>query len=259
MGRRPGSKSRCSYCGGIGHNRRGCAHVKKAIQENPNSWEARRRTGYNKRSCGYCGEEGHTVRTCSELKSDMNDYKKLNVKFQAMVKKGLEEAGLGAGTIVKNAIRGKNAYYMVTKVNWEQINVADWAEHGVAIRGHRKSYGTQFLAERINVSGLSKWEKESSWYTKAKFQIPHSVYNKIGIANGTNSNGEFEIISPVKVVGANNMKSTDGSGFFTNKKDRNTSSKIWWKVIRDSWNSDLNIAGKSADSIVWDVKYNLRH
>ena len=55
------------------------------------------------------------------------------------------------------------------------------------------------------------------------------------------------------------MKATDGSGFFTNKKDRNTKGMTWWKVIKDTWYSDKNVAGKNADSIVWDVKYNLRH
>lgn len=68
---------RCSYCGGRGHNIRGCTKLKEDAKSDPCSWAAMTvrhwaaMTGRKKRRCSYCGSREHTKPKCLKLKHDL--------------------------------------------------------------------------------------------------------------------------------------------------------------------------------------------
>ena len=64
---------RCSNCYDNGHNKTGCPELKKAWEENPDSFKGREwaRIEARKRApkkCSYCKETGHTRAGCDEIK-----------------------------------------------------------------------------------------------------------------------------------------------------------------------------------------------
>ena len=73
--------TRCSYCTGVGHNKRACPQLKARAAENPDGYAA----GMLKRSkvtCGWCKTKGHNARTCPDKKGAKTKLKELEPLFK---------------------------------------------------------------------------------------------------------------------------------------------------------------------------------
>ena len=55
----------CSFCHGVGHNRRGCEYASFAACLAPEMPETIDLTSPVKKKCSYCGLMGHNIRTCA--------------------------------------------------------------------------------------------------------------------------------------------------------------------------------------------------
>jgi hypothetical protein len=65
-------KNTCSFCHGVGHNRRGCEHASLAACLAPDVHEVIDLTSPASRKCSYCGLVGHNIRTCAGNKFVQN-------------------------------------------------------------------------------------------------------------------------------------------------------------------------------------------
>ena len=96
---------RCGHCYKKGHNRRGCPHLKKFAEENPDSWEAQVRRRAKKRAsnrkCGWCKQTGHNARTCPEKRAAKTKLKELEPHVSKQLGHILSHTGCGKGAIIK--------------------------------------------------------------------------------------------------------------------------------------------------------------
>ena len=58
-------KTQCSFCKGVGHNRRGCEYASLAACLAPEIPEIIDLRSPVKKRCSYCGLMGHNIRTCA--------------------------------------------------------------------------------------------------------------------------------------------------------------------------------------------------
>ena len=98
---------RCSHCYQSGHNKTSCPELKKAWEENPDSyygrqWAAIQARKNKPKKCSYCGEEGHTRAGCPTANKHKAQFQMdLNLWRQALVK-WMKEIGLGPGALVRS-------------------------------------------------------------------------------------------------------------------------------------------------------------
>ena len=95
--------TRCSYCTGVGHNKRACPQLKARAAENPDGYAA----GMLKRSkvtCGWCKTTGHNARTCPDKKGAKSKLKELEPLFKQHLIDVFVERGIGKGALV---VRGE--------------------------------------------------------------------------------------------------------------------------------------------------------
>ena len=136
-------KNRCSYCGGVGHNRATCPALKAVIQErlaaNPDDIPAntllaheeakKARRANTKRKCSFCGEEGHNRSTCGELKKEVEVIAKLNIAYRKRILAVMERLQISefmlatSGRVVNE--KCEEAYpipLVLHSIHWENIN-----------------------------------------------------------------------------------------------------------------------------------------
>ena len=105
---------RCSYCGGVGHNRRTCPELKKNHPEHVERREKylaerkRARDEYKaargittSRRCSFCGEAGHNRKTCPHLRTEVEAVRNNYRGFRLWLKENLINKGYGVGAVVK--------------------------------------------------------------------------------------------------------------------------------------------------------------
>ena len=68
---------RCGHCYESGHNKTGCPKLKKAYEDDPNSWQGREWARIKARKakpkiCGYCDTSGHTRAGCEIFKLSLH-------------------------------------------------------------------------------------------------------------------------------------------------------------------------------------------
>lgn len=94
----------CSSCHQQGHNRRGCPQIKKFIEDNPDSYDARiykeRAAKAKIRHCSYCTEQGHNRSTCGTKKDHLAQAFEAQEKWFGHVKDWMVENGAGIGALV---------------------------------------------------------------------------------------------------------------------------------------------------------------
>ena len=124
--------SYCSWCWGKGHNAASCPDRKKHIQENPDSYEAKREAAKlerrksrkkTPRKCGFCRKPGHNAKTCHAKKTIQEKYRGLCSAYRRTVLEEMCVMGLGAGALVSFKPRGaeKPILAMVEDIKWHKI------------------------------------------------------------------------------------------------------------------------------------------
>ena len=124
--------SYCSWCWGKGHNAASCPERKKHIQENPDSYEAKREAAKlerrknrkkTPRKCGFCRKPGHNAKTCHAKKTIQEKYRGLCSAYRRKVLEEMCVMGLGAGALVVFNPRGaeKPILALVEDIKWDRI------------------------------------------------------------------------------------------------------------------------------------------
>ena len=138
---------RCSYCYKRGHNRRTCPDLQKYVNENPDSYTARKhasaKTRSSTRRCSFCNTTGHNRRKCPTMETMARKAARLNREFRSDVLALMKEHGIAEGTLVEAGAydvwtytRDQNgdlrapAYNdqdtkvvgLITKIEWNNIN-----------------------------------------------------------------------------------------------------------------------------------------
>jgi len=99
---------RCGHCYKTGHNKRGCAELKKHIAANPQGWEATHGAG-KARQCSYCDKPGHNRKTCAPRKTHEALYRSDNKLWRQAFEKWAISQGLGYGALISAPIHWRDA------------------------------------------------------------------------------------------------------------------------------------------------------
>ena len=148
---------RCSWCYQSGHNKRTCPEYTAILKERaeqeiasnegydgywgrqynkrvndglyadgtPMSDEhlnAAKVRGGKVRRCTYCGSKGHNRRTCPTLKANKEAYAGDAIAFRRRLVDAMRSAGIGVGALVQTERWGDTYCWMITKINWSQID-----------------------------------------------------------------------------------------------------------------------------------------
>jgi hypothetical protein len=88
-------------------------------------------SGIGTRRCSYCAQTGHNRRTCALFVERKQEYLSDVVIYRKDIAKTIEKAGLGIGSLVTMQPRherdqddSRNHLYLVTEVNWTDVNHA---------------------------------------------------------------------------------------------------------------------------------------
>ena len=169
----------CSYCYGKGHNRATCPEL------NPNGTPAQMRAEAKKkevaerkaaraagkklpRKCTYCGKtDGHQRRHCSLLKKDSKKLVKFAVEYRKDIRRNLETAGLGVGSLIQTSRTEKRYltdrpeqeetihldYSMVTKLDIDEM--LPWGNWYIGTRYDSTSPKHSQYADVLHLTSLS--------------------------------------------------------------------------------------------------------
>ena len=96
---------RCGKCYENGHNVTKCPKLKKAWEENPDSYDGREYARHEARkkapkTCGYCGVTGHTRAGCAEIKKHKEQFHSDATLFRRVIVKWMKDLGIGVGALV---------------------------------------------------------------------------------------------------------------------------------------------------------------
>ena len=99
---------RCSKCYETGHNITGCPEMKKAWEQDPNSYHGRQYAASEARkkapkTCSYCKETGHTRAGCDEIKRHKLQFHNDAALFRKVLVKWMGEVGIGVGALVRSS------------------------------------------------------------------------------------------------------------------------------------------------------------
>jgi len=134
----------CGYCYGSGHNKRGCAKLKKDMAERreargEDDWKVQNYDAHRKytsrtgetRSCTYCDTVGHNRRTCVPLKEDIAILVDRNRRYRAVLLDYLRTSGLGVGSILSSSRNGVDTtLHLVVGINWESASYMSRNDYG---------------------------------------------------------------------------------------------------------------------------------
>ena len=127
--------SYCSWCWGKGHNAASCPERKKHIQENPDSYEAKREAKklerrknrkQTTRKCSFCRKPGHTTKTCMLKKTIHQHYRSLTSVYRRKVLEEMCIMGFGVGALVNVHVQSNQEpiLAMVKDIKWNRISPA---------------------------------------------------------------------------------------------------------------------------------------
>lgn len=226
MARTKGSITRCGYCGGRGHNKRTCPELQKVIDRNPDGYYAneRKRTNAKKRTCSYCGETGHNRATCSQLSADRTAYEHMNWKYQTRVQNAMNAAGFGVGSLIMQKHWDSNRLWMVTKINPEVINLANFWRSGMGndkevMEDRSRQYALE--VKRVDIGNLTERERRYASNLDSKLHMP--TFLQTEAMNGHTAHGYSTDCTMVAPVAPMNLEfdRTSGSDWMTSPDYKN--------------------------------------
>ncbi len=96
---------RCSWCGGSGHNRRGCPTRPPESKERDQKYYQNSIYGRAKASCSYCGDTEHRRPKCAKLPLDRENWYKAEESLRRAFRNKLVELGVCKGVLIRQAYR----------------------------------------------------------------------------------------------------------------------------------------------------------
>ena len=160
----------CSYCYGKGHNRATCPEL------NPNGTPAQMKAEAKKkevaerkaaraagkklpRKCTYCGKtDGHQRRHCSLLKKDSKKLLKLAVEYRKDIRRNLETAGLGVGSLIQTSRDEKR--YLSDEYGQEEVTHHDYS-----------------MVTKLDIDEMLPW---GNWYIGTRYDDTNPKHSQYG-------------------------------------------------------------------------------
>ena len=217
MARTKGSITRCGYCGDPGHNRRTCPKLQEMIDKYPDGYLAEERkeakAKAKKRTCSYCGETGHNRATCSQLSADRTAYEHMNWKYQTRVQNAMNATGFGVGSLIMQKHWDSNRLWMVTKINPEVINLANFWRSGMGNdKKAMESYSRQYALEvkRVDIGNLTERERRYASNLDSMLHMPTFLQSEA--MNGHTAHGYSTDCTMVAPVAPSNLEFDRSSG-----------------------------------------------
>ena len=118
---------RCGWCGKDGHNRKGCAHLKQFVVNNPNSYQARSFNNRSKPRCSYCSSTEHNRTTCERFNEYIHAQLNELIDCRKWVCENLAQQGISVGAIIKAKVYERKLYAwtddncLVEGIDWERL------------------------------------------------------------------------------------------------------------------------------------------
>jgi len=248
MGRTKGSKTRCSHCYEEGHNKAGCAELKKEIARDPDGYYARqanrKKMRQKKRVCSYCSTSGHNLATCPTKKSDAVAYSHMNWKYQNAMSAIFRKSGFGVGTIIMRKKYEQEQYFLVTAIDLKQINLANAYSRGLG--NDESPDGSQCAPvklQRIDLNNVEPSDRGRDWIVNPIMPIPRFAHNEIfGADNCTwdNSSLIYQVVAPIKVSSQKmDFDRTSGMAFMTHKDTKSAAHRTINRIKKKIENSEI--------------------
>ena len=248
MGRRKGSKTRCSHCYEYGHNRAGCPELKKEIANNPDGYYARqakrKKARQKKRVCSYCGESGHNAATCPAKKCDATEYSHINWKYQNAMSAIFRKAGFGIGSIIMRKKYEQEQHYLVTDIDWNQINIANAYSRGLGNDENPDGVSSYPIKlRRIDLNNVAESDRGRDWIVNPTMALPRFAHVEIfgeEKCQWDNSSLHYDVVGPVK-IGKEKMPfdRTAGMGFMTHKDTKKVAHRTIDRIKKKIENSEI--------------------
>jgi hypothetical protein len=141
----------------------------------------------------------------------------MNWKYQNALSSAMRKQGLGAGTIVKVTSWSESKYWLITKVNWDNINIANWYRQGM--NQHDQGGGYPFEAMRVDLANVSDYDRRTNYGLKTSLNFGKIVFEKAEMKVGPSQNVhlDFDIVGPVEEVDTE-FDRNSGSAFMDSKE-----------------------------------------
>jgi hypothetical protein len=219
MGRYKGGVTNCGWCGGANHNKRTCPSLKEHVAQNPDGWRAR---DYNKakeraskRACSYCTQSGHNRKTCEAFKKDNDTYTSLNYYYQKKVLKSMTDAGLGVGALIQyKGWNDKYETYLVTKINWDQIHIANWFSSGMGEMVDRP-----IECKRLDTKLMDEWDRKHM--VNKKYCLPTFITEGAGLVKSHGNEPRLKVASGVGAGNPSIIDTESGLDFLRHENYKN--------------------------------------
>ena len=248
MGRRKGSQTRCSHCYEYGHNKAGCAELKKEIANNPDGYyarqAARKKSRQKKRVCSYCGESGHNAATCPSKKCDATEYSHMNWKYQNAMSAIFRKSGFAVGSIIMRMKYEQPEYFLITDIDWKQINVANAYSRGLGNDENPDSGSCHPIKmQRIDIKNIDERDRGRDWIVNPVYPLPRFAHNEIfgeESSRWDNSSLHYDVVGPVK-IGKEKMPFDRYAGmqFMTHKDTKKVAHRTIARMKKKIENSEI--------------------
>jgi hypothetical protein len=205
--------STCSYCWGHGHNKRGCAKMKKDAANDVAEGRRSYRTRYveqqthasKNRKCSYCKEVGHTRRTCSSLQEQhvhfIGQTKKLHRAYAA----ALRRHGIGPGTLIHS---GRDVYdysleetfdkplAMVKLIDWSKVTTMNFRNNFIMSETTKEFQRSTYHETRSSVGSYHSFPETAELFGEIL------AGDSLGYHYPKSANELFELVSPMPIADA---------------------------------------------------------
>ena len=243
--------STCSYCWGHGHNKRGCAKMKKDAADDVAAGRSSYRTRYvdeqayksKNRKCSYCKEVGHTRRTCGTLQTQMVYFIGQTKKLHRAYASALRRHGIGPGTLIHS---GRDVYdygleetfnrplAMIKDIMWEKLTTIHFRSNFIMSETTREFQRSSYSDSRSAVGTFHAFpETPEMGGEEALNEFRNSGG---GYQYTKNENEMFELVSPMPIADADVSWPLDES-------------KIDYKILARNWFTDRSVHHGTVDSL----------
>ncbi|HHZ95388.1 MAG TPA: hypothetical protein EYN67_07495 [Flavobacteriales bacterium] len=163
----------CGHCYEKGHNVRGCDKLRKAAEENPDSYHAIKyaRIEESKKKpkvCSYCGIEGHTRRGCDDSRAHKITYRLDLRLWRAAISKWMDDTGVKIGALVRARVHysaNDNEYMDPVYENFvpavcliDNIDLDDITHYSAITNSPEWLLGSHSIGtQRIDSKGQESW------------------------------------------------------------------------------------------------------
>lgn len=145
---------RCSFCGGSGHNRRGCPTRPPESKERDQKYYQSSIYGRAKASCSYCGDTEHRRPKCSKLPLDRENWYKAEESVRRAFRNKMIELGICKGVLIRQVYRPWNGPdTMIKEEDWTYLLVDSFDLNEVK----QKGIGFVFRCKRADDLKQTDW------------------------------------------------------------------------------------------------------